>query len=72
MRLSTKERLLHIAAQCEQLSRELSTIGAPVSEGGASDISFAASHQLGVALGSLRYTASRLTKLAGNLQTDQV
>ena len=69
--MTTRDKLLDIAARAYQLSRELEAIGAPVAQGGADDISFAASHQIGCSLGSLRYTSTKLTKLANDLQTNR-
>lgn len=65
--MTTRAKLLHLAAQIHQLRRELWQIGLPVSEGGAADISFAASHQLGVVHNSLGYHADTLTRLAKTL-----
>lgn len=70
--MSTKEKLLHIASECERLAGMLKIIGSPIKDGGADDISFAASHQIGVSIGSLHYTGIKLIKLASNLQTNQV
>ena len=65
--MTTREKLLHIAAQMEQLKRELEAIGRPISMGGAADISMAASHGIGVAQSFLFYGAGKLTKIAGEL-----
>lgn len=65
--LTTKDKLLHIAAQIDQLARELEAIGAPIAQGGASDISFAASHTIGVELTMLHSASRKLQQLAGTL-----
>lgn len=66
--MTTREKLLHIAAQLEQLKRELQAISRPVSEGGAADISLPASHRLGRVQSNIFYSVSDLTKLAGELK----
>lgn len=65
--MTTKDKLLHIAAQLDQIVRELEAIGAPVSQGGAADISFAASHVIGTVLMSIGFASKRLVVLSGNL-----
>ncbi len=68
--LTTKQSLLHIAAQMEQLKRELSAISRPVSEGGSADISFPASHALGIAESYLVYGAKKLLEVAVSLSLE--
>ena len=65
--MTTKDKLLHIAAQMDQLKREIHALAQPVSHGGAPDVSLAASHKLGVVQGFLFYGARKLTEVADAL-----
>jgi len=57
--VSTKEKLAHFAAQLDQLEREIEALAGPVENGGAADLSFFASHELGIAMSAIR-SASRI------------
>ena len=65
--MTTKDKLLEIAAQCEQLRILLHSIGKPIREGGANDISFAASHEIGTIMACLEMCSRKLTRVSGNL-----
>lgn len=60
--MTTKAKLQHIAAQITQLSRELDALART-----APDISFFASHELGVADGVLQTAARLILKQAAKL-----
>ena len=66
--MTTKMKLTHIAAQLDQLKRELDALAQPVCEGGAVDISFWASHELGRVTFTLGLQARTLMKLAQPLE----
>lgn len=56
-----RERLLHLAAQLDQLNRELDAVGV------SKEISFAASHSVGVIQSLLRAASRRIQQIAGGL-----
>jgi hypothetical protein len=56
---TTKDRLLHLAAQLEQIARELGSCQADPS------YSLPANHSMGVAMGMIHYSAQRLIRIAG-------
>lgn len=64
--MTTQQKLLAIAAQLEQIHRELDAIGKD-----APDISFPASHRIGRAMSSIWYAAKDLTTLSGDLRTNR-
>lgn len=65
--MTTKDKLLHLAAQIDQHRRELLALAGPINQGGATDISFAASHTLGVAASLMSSTSAILTQVAGRV-----
>lgn len=63
MELTGRVRLLHWAAQLEQIGREMWSWGTEEKE-----LSMAANHALGVSVGAINFTAKKLTKMAAELK----
>jgi len=70
--MTTQQKLNHYAAQLQQMNRELNVLAGPVSQGGAKDISLAASHSVGVAISLIHSAAAKLMRTAGEITTDTV
>lgn len=64
--MTTREMLLELAARLDQTARELEAVGEK-----AQDVSFAASHRLGVIAGGIRFEARRLQAEAAKLAVTQ-
>lgn len=65
--MTTRDKLLNLAARMDQLRRELLALAGPVNEGGAPDISFPASHVLGTAELMMGEASRRLMRVAAEL-----